>query len=306
MPAVISTGALTKRYGETVAVDGVSIQVRQGEIYALLGVNGAGKSTTIRMLLGMVRPSSGSVLLFGRPLRRSDKELWARTGYLVERPTAYPDLTVRQNVEVVRRLRGIVDRNAVDRALNRLGLFGYAERRAGSLSTGNLQRLGLAKALLSDPDLLILDEPTSSLDPAGIVEIRELLRDLAENNGVAVFISSHILAEVSRLATRVGIIHHGRLVEEIEPNRLHRRRLVVDTRDRAAARRILATNGFNIVREGSAGELAVIDQRAVERPDDIAELLVDEGTPPTAIRVERDDLESHFLRLIRADGREPR
>lgn len=301
MSAVISTDALTKRYGDTVAVDGLSLQVRQGEIYAFLGVNGAGKSTTIRMLLGMVRPSSGSVRLFGRPLRRKDTDLWARTGYLVERPTAYPELSVRQNVEVMRRLRGVADRHAVDRALNRLGLCRYAGQRASTLSTGNLQRLGLAKALVSDPELLILDEPTSSLDPAGVVEIRELLRDLAENDGVTVFMSSHILAEVSRLATRIGIIHNGRLLEDIEPNRLERRRLVIDARDRAAARRILASNGFDTVRARNNGELEVVGGRAVERPDDIAELLVSAGTPPTTIRVEPDDLESHFLRLISAD-----
>lgn len=308
MTAVIATDALTKRYGDVLAVDGLSLCVERGEIYGFLGVNGAGKSTTIRMLLGMVRPCGGWVDLFGARVRRGTSQPWSRVGYLVEAPAAYPELTVTDNLEVARRLRGIPDPGAVGRVMERLALGPYANHRARSLSSGNLQRLGLAKALLHQPDLLILDEPANSLDPAGVVEVRELLRGLARERGVSVFMSSHILGEVARLATRIGIIHRGRLLEQLSAEELERRqarRLVVDTRDRPTLGRVLTAAGFTVVRHAGDGALELADQRAVEHPDEIARLLVGAGVPPITLRVERDDLETHFLRLIRAeeDGR---
>jgi ABC-2 type transport system ATP-binding protein len=302
--AVIATDALTRRYGAVAAVDGLSLGVGPGEIYGFLGVNGAGKSTTIRMLLGMVRPSGGWVELFGTRVRRGDGQVWSRVGHLVEAPAAYPELTVAENLEVARRLRDVRDRGAVARALERLGLGPYADHRARSLSSGNLQRLGLAKALLHEPDLLVLDEPANALDPAGVVEVRELLRWLARERGVTVFMSSHILGEVARLATRIGIIHRGRLLEQLDAAELERRqarRLVVDTRDRPAAGRVLTAAGFTAARHDGDGAFELADQRAVERPDEIAKLLVRAGVPPVTLRVERDDLERHFLRLIRAE-----
>jgi ABC-2 type transport system ATP-binding protein len=305
--AVIATGGLSKRYGTTVAVDQLSLAVEPGEIYGFLGVNGAGKSTTIRMLLGMVRPSAGWVELFGTRLRRGDGRIWSRVGYLVEAPSAYPELTVTQNLELTRRLRRVADPKAVDRIVDRLELGRYAGQRARSLSSGNLQRLGLAKALLHEPDLLILDEPANALDPAGVVEVRELLRRLALERGVTVFMSSHILGEVARLATRIAVIHRGRLVEQLDAEDLERRqagRLVVDARDRPAAGRVLAAAGFAPARHTADGALELADQRAVDCPDEIASLLVRAGVPPVTLHVERDDLETYFLRLIGAeDGR---
>jgi ABC-2 type transport system ATP-binding protein len=305
---VISTAELTKRYRETVAVDRLSLRVEPGEIYGFLGVNGAGKSTTIRMLLGMVRPSSGWVELFGARLRRGTGQPWSRVGYLMEAPTAYPELTVRENLEMARRLRQVPDPRTVERTVERLGLGPYANRRARSLSAGNLQRLGLAKALLHQPDLLLLDEPANALDPAGVVEIRELLRTLAREQGVTVFMSSHILGEVARLATRIGIIHQGRLLEQLSAGALERRlgrRLVVDTRDRAAMRRVLAAAGFTVSVGADNRALELADQRAVERPEEVAQLLVRAGTPPITLKVEQDDLETHFLRLVGAEQRGP-
>jgi ABC-2 type transport system ATP-binding protein len=301
MTTVIATDALTKRYGDVVAVEGLSLHVEPGEIYGFLGVNGAGKSTTIRMLLGLVQPSGGRVDLFGTRVRRGVGQVWERVGYLVESPTAYPELSVRENLEVVRRLRGIADPGSVARVIQRLGLAPYADRPARSLSSGNLQRLGLAKALLHEPELLILDEPANALDPAGVVEVRELLRALAEERGVTVFMSSHILGEVARLATRVGILHRGRLLEQFTAEELarhERRRLIVDCRDRPQARRVLTGAGFTLSRQAGNGALELTDRRAVEQPDEIARLLVGVGTPPITLKVEHDDLETHFLRLI--------
>ncbi|MFC1996071.1 ABC transporter ATP-binding protein [Chloroflexota bacterium] len=213
MNTVIETNNISKSFGAVRAVDGVSLRVRQGEIYGFLGLNGAGKTTTIRMLLGMIRPSSGSAKLFGEPIGPNGKGPWKHVGHMVEQPSAYPELTLSENLEIARRLHGIPEKSATTRIMDLLGIEPYADRKAGKLSSGNMQRLGLARALLHYPDLLILDEPVSGLDPAGVVEIRELLTGLARYKGVTIFMSSHILTEVDRLATRIGIIHNGRLLQ---------------------------------------------------------------------------------------------
>ena len=215
---VISVRGVSKRYGALAAVDEVTLEVRRGEIYALFGLNGAGKTTLIRMLLGMVRPTAGTLEVAGLPV--TDRSLWADVGYLVETPSAYPDLTVRENLEVARRLRRLPARGVVDEAVERFGLGAYASSRARTLSLGNAQRLGLAKALLHRPRLLVLDEPVNGLDPAGVVEIRELMVDLARRDGVTVLLSSHLLSEVARVATRIGILHDGRLIEELDSTAL--------------------------------------------------------------------------------------
>jgi ABC-2 type transport system ATP-binding protein len=201
----VATNGLTKRYrGGVLAVDHVDLRVARGEIYAFLGLNGAGKSTTIRMLLGMIRPTAGHAELLGEPVRAGAINLWRRVGHLVESATAYPELTVRENLDVARRLAGVADRRRVDVLVEELALESYDRRRAGTLSLGNLQRLALGRALIGEPELLLLDEPANGLDPAGVIEIRELIRRLAKERGVTIFMSSHILAEVERLATRIA------------------------------------------------------------------------------------------------------
>lgn len=210
---VIATHALTKRYREVTAVDSLELDVRRGEVYGFLGRNGAGKTTTIRMLLGLIRPTSGEVRVLGRAVREGDQRWLARVGFLVESASAYQNLTVRENLDIQRRLTG-APKGSVAETIERLGLRAYADRKAGKLSLGNKQRLSLARALLHAPEVLVLDEPANGLDPAGIVEVRELLRALADDHGVTIFMSSHILAEVAHLADRIGIIHDGRLIEE--------------------------------------------------------------------------------------------
>lgn len=295
--AAIRTCRLGKRYGRLAAVAEVSFRVERGEIYGFLGLNGAGKSTTIRMLLGMSKPSSGAAYLFGERVLPGVGP-WHRVGYLVDGAHAYPRLTVRQNLELVARLRGVRDA-AVDAVLDRLGIARYRDRRAGQLSQGNLQRLGLAKALLHRPDLLVLDEPANGLDPAGIVELRELLADLARA-GTAVLVSSHILAEVARSATRIGIIDDGRLLTELDTADLWRRaerRLRVDARDRAAARKALCAAGLDVAAEHPTG-LELADAWSLANPDQVAVLLAAAGSPPTTLHVHHEDLESYFLRLL--------
>jgi ABC-2 type transport system ATP-binding protein len=303
----ISAVDLTKRYGEVSALEHVLIRVQRGEIYGFLGLNGAGKTTTIRLLLGMMRPTSGFVDVFGVRVGPGSQSLWKRVGHLVESPAAYPELTVLENLEHARWLCDLSDSQAVARVIDRLGLREYAGRRAGALSLGNLQRLGLARALLHEPDLLVLDEPANGLDPAGVVEIRELLRGLAHDRGVTVFMSSHILTEVDRLATRIGIIHRGRMLEEltaVELDRLRRRRLEIVTYDLEAASRGLRAAGLDPVqvdgRDGARLELS--EEWALEHPDEIARLLVEAGVPPLRLAIEQEDIEEHFLRLTGAAG----
>jgi ABC-2 type transport system ATP-binding protein len=304
MDRIIETEDLGKRYGDITAVDGLSLRVAEGEIYAFLGLNGAGKTTTIRMLLGMIKPTCGSATVLGKRVRMGSREPWAQVGYLVEMPHAYPELTVYENLEIARRLHPGTERKAVSQVIERLGLAAYADRRAGILSQGNAQRLGLAKALLHDPKLILLDEPANGLDPAGIVEIRELLLELTRQEGVTVFMSSHILAEVSRLAKRIGVIHEGRLLQEMdiaELERNRRSRLLVRARDLETARRVLTAAGYpgKILPDGI---LELNQTTAIERPEDIASLLVQAGTPPSRLLVEEEELEQYFLRLVGSNG----
>jgi ABC-2 type transport system ATP-binding protein len=296
----IEATGLTKRFGDITAVDGLTLRIRPGEIYGFLGLNGAGKTTTIRMLLGMIRPSAGTVSLFGTRIRPGEQSIWRRVGYLVETPHAYPELTVRENLEIIRRWRGLNSSLVVDKIIGDLKLTPYAGRRAGKLSLGNAQRLGLAKALIHHPDLLILDEPANALDPAGIVEIRELLRDLAARDGVAVFISSHILNEIARLATRIGVVHEGRLVKELNAAELleqEDRRLTADVRDVTAGLKALARAGITASQDGN-NTLITSDRQAMRHPENIATLLVEAGSPPMRLVVERGDLESYFIKLV--------
>lgn len=296
----IETYDLGKDYGPVRAVEHLSLRVAEGEIYAFLGLNGAGKTTTIRMLLGMIRPTTGYATVLRTRVRLGSQEPWAAVGYLVETPHSYPELTVYENLEVARRLHPGTSQTAIDRIIERLGLAALADRRAGTLSLGNAQRLGLAKALLHSPRLLFLDEPANGLDPAGIVEIRALLLELVHEQGVTVFMSSHILAEVARLAQRIGIIHQGRLIQELNIDELEhnrQRRLLLRTRDLAAAGQALAAAGQNaaLLRNEI---IEITDPAAISRPEEINRLLVQAGAPPTQLIVEEEELESYFLRLV--------
>jgi ABC-2 type transport system ATP-binding protein len=304
MNLVIETNNLGKHYGNVKAVDQLSLQVAEGEIYAFLGLNGAGKTTTIRMLLGMIKPTSGTVAVLQNRVRLGSRKPWKEVGYLVEIPYAYPELTVLENLEVARRLHPGTPLKAVNQMIERLSLSAYANRRAGTLSQGNAQRLGIAKALLHNPRLLILDEPANGLDPAGIVEIRELLLELTRQQRVTVFMSSHILAEVSRLAQRIGIIHQGRLLQELnidELERNRRRRLLIRAHDLEKARAALAAAGrpAGISKNGS---IELIDPPSIDHSDQIASLLVQAGAPPTQLIIEEEDLEQYFLRLVGMNG----
>jgi ABC-2 type transport system ATP-binding protein len=294
----IRARGLSKNFGEVRAVSGIDLEVRRGEIYGFLGRNGAGKTTTIRMLLGLVRPSAGEISMLDSSLKENHEGILSRVGYFVESPAAYPNLTVRENLDIQRRLTGAPP-HTVDGIIEKLKLGEYASRRAGRLSLGNKQRLSLARALLHSPELLILDEPANGLDPAGIIEIRSLLRRLADEEGVTIFMSSHLLDEVSQLADRVGIIHEGKLVEEVgyrELRELGRTSIGIVVDDSCRAEKILREDlGFIEVSRTDAKTLRVSDESAA--PAAIARALVGAGIGLERLAVEEEDLERHFMRL---------
>ncbi|MGZ4750119.1 MAG: ABC transporter ATP-binding protein [Oryzihumus sp.] len=286
---MIRTHGLTKRFGRLTAVGDVALDVRSGDIYGFLGANGSGKTTTVRMLLGLVLPTSGSIELLGRAMPREAPEVLPAVGAFVEGPAAYGHLSGRTNLRLLdasgpapggARTR----RRRVDSALEQVGLADVGSRVVRAYSLGMKQRLGLAGALLRQPELLILDEPTNGLDPQGIREVRELLRRL-NAAGTTVFLSSHLLAEVEQLCTRVGVLDRGRLVvqEPLEVLRAPTGRTVVSTPDAAAAAALL--NGGVERRDG---------ERLVVRAADPAALnarLVGEGIRVRELGPERRSLE---------------
>ena len=295
---------VSKKFGDYYAVRDLSLELKKGEIIGFLGLNGAGKTTTIRMLLSLLKPTDGSIHLLGSKVDSGNYKMWEKVGYL-EEASYYPELTVAENLDIARRMHRIADREAVDRVIRKLDLDAHRNKKAKNLSLGNRQRLGLAKAIIHNPELLILDEPVNGLDPASVVEIRELLLDLSRNDGVTIFLSSHLLEELSKLVDRVVIMHKGRLVRNLTMDELERslqKKLVVGGRDLAAMKRVLAEHGFACA-DTEDDRLELAEDRALDRPEQIAELLVRAKQPPTHLSVVTENLESYFLRTIRTAGR---
>jgi ABC-2 type transport system ATP-binding protein len=298
--AVIQTRSLTKYFGTIRAVEEVSLEIQAGEIYGFLGLNGAGKTTLIRLLLGMIKPSWGTVFVLGKAVG-SSQAIWSQVGYLVETPQAYPNLSVEENLEVYGRYRNLTGKKRHQEVLDQLLLTSYRTVKARHLSLGNRQRLGLAKALLHQPALLILDEPINGLDPAGIVQIRQLLQELA-GKGTTILLSSHLLAEIAKLATRMGVIHQGRLLKEFTPAQLEaelQAKLLIDTRHNPQAAGLLREKGYPaLLNQDQLIELS--NTEALRHPEHLATLLVHAGLPPKTLYQQEEDLESYFLRLIQA------
>jgi ABC-type multidrug transport system ATPase subunit len=296
-PLVIETRGLTKRYGPHTAVDDVDLHVARGDRYGFLGPNGSGKTTLVRMLLGLVYATRGEIRVLGREVPRQVHEVLPRIGALVEGPAAYGHLSGRANLDLLDasgpggrsgRRRRVTD------ALERVGLAGIDRRPVRTYSLGMRQRLGLAGALLTTPDLLILDEPTNGLDPHGIREIRELLVGLNEE-GTTVFLSSHLLAEIEALCTRVGVVDHGRLVleEPLDAVRHSTGRIIVTTPD---VDRALAVLGRAVVARTAAGGLVVVPVEH-DGPRGLARHLVTHDVRLDALEPERVSLEDVVVEL---------
>jgi ABC-2 type transport system ATP-binding protein len=300
MTTVIKTQNLTKEYGSLTAVKSLNLDIRKSEIYGFIGLNGAGKTTTIRMLLGMIKPTTGSVELFGEKITPNSTSIWSKVGFLVETATAYPELSVMDNLEASRRLYRLKDKKVVGEVMESLNLTQYKSKKAKYLSLGNIQRLAIAKALLQKPKLLILDEPANGLDPAGIVEIRNLLENLAENEGVTVFISSHILGEIYRFASKIGIIHEGVLIDEMDIETLNkkmRERLVLDAVNRQKLLSAVKSLGYD-PSVNDAGELEISDEHVIKEPQNLVSELIKLDIPINKVNVVKEDLEQYFLSKV--------
>ena len=302
----IHTQQLYKQFGrgkkQVRAVQNLTLNVNAGQVYGFLGPNGAGKTTTIRMLLDLIRPSAGAVSLFGRPVRR-ETDVLRRVGAMVEGATFYPFLTGRQNLEVLGRSGGYYDRKAVADLIEQVGMADRADRRTKGYSTGMKQRMGLAAALLGNPDLIILDEPTNGLDPAGIQEIRLFIRDLVDKQGKTVFLSSHMLNEVEQVCDRVAIINKGVLVREGTVKELlaEQSRLLIDAAPLDKAQAVLgehwklhANSSTHLLAEARREEVPAIVRRLVEQQIEVYEI-----TP------QRQSLEEYFLSVTQGESTSP-
>ncbi len=295
---IIETFGLTRRYKDFVAVDSLDLRVPEGAVYGFLGPNGAGKTTSIRMLLGLIRPSAGKVQLFGKEMAAGPARtgLLRQVGALVETPALYPHLTGRENLEVTRRLLD-ADREHIDRALGIVKLAEAGERPVRTYSLGMKQRLGLALALLNQPKLLILDEPTNGLDPAGIHEIRDLIRRMPAEHGITVFLSSHLLSEIEIMATHLGIISRGRLLFQGTLESLQAQReshLVLGIRQSDEAMRYLAQSGWTAERVNGYVRVGAHSQ-ADAATINIA--LVEQGMHIYHLSLEQPSLEEVFLQM---------
>lgn len=296
MEYVLQTDALTKRYGQANVVDEVSMHVKKGSIYGFIGKNGAGKTTFMRMVAGLAAPTAGGMTLFGSgELERARRHI----GTLIEEPGAYGGMTARENLEVLRRSFGITEKKRVEEMLALTGLLDSGRKKVKNFSMGMRQRLGIAIALMRNPDFLILDEPMNGLDPAGIREMRELILKLNREKQITVLISSHILDELSRIATHYGIIRGGRLIEELGATDLEKRchrclKLVVEHPEKAAAAlEELSIQNYDVPEPGVF--------RVFERLEDTAginEALVRKGVSLKESYLAGQDLEGYFMELV--------
>ncbi len=307
MAAVIRTEGLTKRYGSLAAVSELDLEVHDGDLFGFLGPNGSGKTTTVRMLVGLVYATSGHIAVLGEPMPRHARRVLPQVGALIEGPAFYPHLSGRTNLALFDaagpggRLRD--RRRRIDDALARVGLERVGRRPVKAYSTGMRQRLGLAAALLRSPRLLILDEPTNGLDPQGMREVRDLLVELVER-GATVFLSSHLLAEVEQVCNRAAIVHHGRLVAQDRVDRLlaPTGKVRVHTPDVAQAAALIGRQrGLGLGEQGPDRLVVQLDGIA---PDELNRRLVSGGVRVRELVVERPTLEEVFLQLTGRPGQD--
>lgn len=301
---VIETKQLTKVYGQQTAVYNASIHVKQGRIYGLLGRNGAGKTTMMKMLLGLTSVSSGEICLFGEKLNKNEKLLYPRIGSIVETPGFYPNLTGTENMQIFARLRGTVKKNAVREALKIVNLPYNDNKKFASYSLGMKQRLGIANAILNDPELLILDEPTNGLDPIGIAEMRAFIRKLSSEQGKTVLISSHILSEIELLVDDIGIIHEGNLLEENSLNELKKKNekyISIQVSSVSSAARILEQE-MSITNYSLESDNTIRIYELMHDPSTINRLLLEFGVDVFALKMCNDRLEDYFKRVTGGAG----
>ena len=292
---VIETKGLTKEFGSLTAVKDLNLKVKKGALYGFLGANGAGKSTTIRMLLDLVKPTRGNAYLFNKDIRYHRKEILRKVGAMVESPSYYENLTAYENLEIIRRILKL-EKKEIDKALEIVNLSKWKDKRVKTFSLGMKQRLGIAQALMGDRELLILDEPTNGLDPAGVREIRNLIISLPEITGATVLISSHILSEIELIADHVGIIHNGKLLfqgtlEELKE--MGNREIAIRAQPLLEAEKFLRNKGYDV--EMREGRLYITAERI--NIEEVNREMVLEGFGVSHLSEKKKKLEEVFLQM---------
>lgn len=297
---ILRTNKLTKKYNNDFALENVNVSIKKGQIYGFIGQNGAGKSTMLRLVTGLSFPTSGSIELFGNNNPNELTDAQKRMGAIIENPALFPNMSAYENLEVHRLQKGIPGKECIFKTLELVGLKDTGKKKAKNFSLGMRQRLGLGIALLSDPEFLILDEPTNGLDPMGIVGLRKLIKKLNREKGLTVLISSHILSELHQLATSFGIIHKGKLLEELTAKELDEKcrqhlRIKVDQPSKGAIvlEDTLSTTDFEVMPDGTMKLYNYLDDvrnvsRALTNSDLVIEHLSQNG----------DSLENYFSKLV--------
>lgn len=297
---IIQTNGLDFYFKDFKALDQINLNVPQGSIFGFLGPNGAGKTTTIRVLLDLFHSKPGQVKIFGKEILQNKVEILGRVGALIENPSIYKHLSGRQNLEVIRKMID-VPKSRIDEVLKIVRLVDNADKKAKNYSLGMCQRLGLASALLTDPDLLILDEPTNGLDPSGIIEMRELILELNQKHGKTIFLSSHILSEIEKLATDVAIIDEGKILFQGKLEGLQQGdgsiELVIEVDRVAEAAEVLKSLNYTISEQnGRSIHLPIPDKKEVSK---INKALVDKNFDVYQLKTSEQNLESIFLDITK-------
>lgn len=298
---MILTSNLTKKMKKKTIVNSLNMYIEKGEIYGFLGPNGAGKTTTIKMLLGLMKPSSGTIELFGKNAAEHQLDSLRKIGSLVESPSYYGHLTARENLEAIRKILQ-VPKNRIDEVLKIVRLTNDSNRPVKGFSLGMKQRLGIASALLGNPELLILDEPTNGLDPSGIHEMRDLIKSLPKEYGMTVLLSSHLLSEIDQMATKVGIILNGTMIFQDSIGMLKskaKEQVMIRTENTQKAKSLLLSNGFVTEEEK---ECLILSNVTDERTANVISLLVKAGIDIYRVEEKRKSLEEIFLDLTSEGG----
>ncbi|MGG5460893.1 ATP-binding cassette domain-containing protein [Clostridium sp. B9] len=300
MDYVLKTYNLSKKYGRKFAVQGVNLNIKKGDIYGFIGKNGAGKTSLIRMITGLSSITNGGIELFGQDSPKDIINGRKRIGSLIENPAFYSNMTACENMELLRLQKGIPGKKCIEEKLALVGLDKVEKKKIKNFSLGMKQKLGIAMALLGDPEFLILDEPTNGLDPMGIIELRELLKQLNSDKGITILISSHILGELSQLATCYGIINNGELVEEISSDELNERcktslEIKVNNVNKAAwvIENILNTNNFKVL----PGRIIRLYDY-INNPGEVSKNLLNNDVIVEELSVKGENLESYFMGLL--------
>ncbi len=299
---IVTTDKLTKKYGNKIAANEISLKIRPGEIYGLIGRNGAGKTTVMRMLSGLTNPTEGSFTLFGKTGRTALGEEMHNVGVLIESPGIFPKMNAYDNIRAKCIVVGRDDPEYINGLLETVGLSKTGKKKAGDFSLGMRQRLGIALALIGEPKLMILDEPINGLDPQGIVEVRETLARLRDEKGITMMISSHILEELAKLADHFGVLENGFLIDEFTPEEIHKRTgnyTLINTDDNQTALKLIKEMGFEDAEIDSDHMVRLKSELSKEK--DVVKLLVNNDLFVKEVRQQPFSLEDYYLQLTKEE-----